>query len=96
MEVDRVHDKAAEKNKIKEATTIRKGLPSSLTVRRARRFCLGFIIVTDQVKIVAGFNGPWPPLLFSLVCLCELMSTSPFLCPAKIHMKRETKAKGPT
>jgi hypothetical protein len=52
VEVDRVHDKAAEKNKIKEATTIRKGLPSSLTVRRARRFCLGFIIVTGQVKIV--------------------------------------------
>jgi hypothetical protein len=50
--VDRVHDKAAEKNKIKEATTIRKGLPSSLTVRRARHFCLGFIIVTGQVKIV--------------------------------------------
>jgi hypothetical protein len=49
VEVDRVHDKAAEKNKIKEATTIRKGL---LTVRRAHRFCLGFIIVTGQVKIV--------------------------------------------
>jgi hypothetical protein len=46
VEVDRVHDKAAEK---KEATTIRKGL---LTVRRVRRYSLGFIIVTDPVKIV--------------------------------------------